>query len=384
MLIYNGTIHTMAGPTFETGYVLVQEGKITALGQGDYPGTWTGPQHDAQGGHVLPGLIDAHCHLGLFGDGLGFEGDDGNESTDPCTPQIRGIDGIHPLDRCFQEARQGGITTVATGPGSANPIAGQFAVLKTQGNWVDAMIRKAPVAMKLALGENPKWTYHDRRETPNTRMAIASLIREQLHLAQEYQEKMDKAQEDSQEDPPDYDAKLQALLPVLRREIPVHIHAHRADDILTGVRLAQEFHLDYVIVHGTEGHLVADLLGELQASVITGPNLSDRSKPELRNLSISNAVKLKQAGVDIAICTDHPVIPIQYLPLCAALAVKGGLSVPEALEAITIGPARILGLDSTIGSLELGKDGDVVVFSGHPLDLMSQVREVLIQGESVL
>ncbi len=384
MLIFNGTIHTMAGATYSKGYVLVENDKISALGEGDYPGNWTGETWDAQGGHVTPGLIDAHCHLGLFGESLGVEGEDGNESTDPCTPHLRGIDAIHPFDRSFEEARQGGVTTVATGPGSANPISGQFAVLKTQGTWVDKMIVKAPIAMKFAFGENPKFTYHDRRESPTTRMAIAGIMREQLSLAKEYLTNVEKAQLDPEEDAPDFDAKLEALLPVLRREMPVHFHAHRGDDILTGVRVAQEFNLDYVIVHGTEGHLVANALGEVGARVITGPNLSNRSKPELQNLELKNPAVLKKAGVEIAICTDHPVIPIQYLPLCAGLAVKGGLSVNDALEAITIAPARILGLDKSIGSLEVGKEADIAVFSGHPLELLSNVTQVLIGGKSVL
>lgn len=385
MLIHNGTLHTMAGVTYPLGFITVENGLITAVGpEESLPKDWTGEVIDAQGGHILPGLIDAHCHLGLFGDSLGFEGDDGNESTDPCTPHLRAIDGIHPQDRGFTEALEGGVTTVATGPGSANPISGQFAAIKTHGNWIDSMIRKAPVGMKWAFGENPKYTYHDRREAPVTRMAIASIIRENLRLAQEYEQRVDRAKEDSEEDPPDFDAKLEALLPVLRRELPVHIHAHRADDILSGVRIAREFNLDYIIVHGTEGHLIADVLGELNATVITGPSLGNRSKPELSNMTIENPAILKKAGVQVAICTDHPEIPIQYLPLCAALAVKGGMSQEDALEAITLSPARLLGLDHSLGSLEVGKEGDVIVMSGPPLDLLSKVTTVLIHGESVL
>lgn len=386
MLIYNGTVHTMEqGEILESGFVAMEEGKIVQIGsmeQCPSPATFSA-SIDAQGGYIFPGLIDAHCHLGVFGDGLGFEGDDGNEASDPCTPHLRAIDAINPLDRGFTEGRAGGVTTAVTGPGSANPISGQFAAVKTTGKWVDKMIVQAPVAMKWALGENPKWTYNDRHETPVTRMGIASIIRENLALAQEYREKIELSEEDEDEDRPDFDAKLEALLPVLRKEIPVHIHAHRADDILTGVRLAEEFSLDYVIVHGTEGHLVADVLGEVGASVITGPILGNRSKPELKNMTIETPAVLHNAGVNIAICTDHPEIPLQYLALCASLAVKGGLPPQVALEAITIRPAEILGLAHRIGSLAVGKDGDVVVFRSHPLDLLPTVQAVVIDGKEV-
>lgn len=385
MLLYHGVIHSLEEiGTISNGFLLMEEGKIVALGDmSQCPSEYTGEKIDLGGQHVYPGLIDAHCHLGMFGDALGFEGDDGNESTDPCTPHMRGIDGINPLDRCFSEARAGGITTVATGPGSANPISGQFAAIKTSGKWIDRMIVKAPIAMKMALGENPKNVYNERNESPVTRMAIAAVQRENLALAKEYWEKIQKAEEDEDEDRPDFDAKLEALLPVLKKELPVHFHAHRADDILSAVRVAQEFDLDYVIVHGSEGHLVAEILGELGATVITGPNLGDRSKPELKNLAIENASALHQEGVTIAICTDHPVIPIQYLPLCAALAVKGGLSKEEALKAITITPAKILGIQDRVGSLAVGKDADVVVVNGDILDFLNDVQRVFVEGKLV-
>lgn len=385
MLIYNGTLYTMDQQgTLDKGYILLEQGTIKALGKmSDCPENYTGDKLDAQGGHIFPGLIDAHCHLGLFGDGLGFEGDDGNESSDPCTPHLRAIDGINPQDRGFQEGRQAGVTTVATGPGSANPIAGQFVAIKTQGNWIDSMLLRSPVGMKWAMGENPKWTYHERRESPVTRMAIASIIRENLTLAKEYLDKLNKAEEDEEEDRPDFDMKLEALLPVLRKEIPVHIHAHRADDILTGVRLAKEFDLNYIIVHGTEGHIVADVLGELNTTVITGPSLGNRSKPELSNMTIENAAKLHKAGATVAICTDHPETPIQYLPLCGMLAVKGGLSKEEALKAITITPATLLGIQDRVGSLAVGKDADVVVSHDEPLEFLGNIMAVFINGKAI-
>ena len=385
MLIINGVVHTMDGPVIENGYVALAGSKIAQVGpMEDCPASWEGEVLDAQGGHVCPGFIDAHCHLGMFGDALGFESDDGNEETDPCTPQLRAIDAVNPLDRCFAEARAAGVTTVLTGPGSANPISGQFAALKTDGRWVDAMVVQAPAAMKLALGENPKQVYHDRDETPVTRMATAAIIRENLRKAVEYGEKMDRAAQDEDADPPDYDAKLEALLPVVRGELPVHIHAHRADDIATGVRIAREFQLKCVIVHGTEGHLLPELLAQAGIPVITGPSLGDRSKPELANMTLENPALLQRAGVDVAICTDHPEVPVQYLPLCAALAVKGGMDQESALAAITIGAARIAGLEEGLGSLTPGKEGDVVVTSRHPLELLGEVRAVLLGGRRII
>ena len=384
MLIINGTVHTMDGPVIKNGYVAVKGSKIAQAGpMEDCPKSWEGEVFDAQGGHICPGFIDAHCHLGMFGDALGFESDDGNEETDPCTPHLRAIDGVNPLDRCFTEARAAGVTTVLTGPGSANPVSGQFAALKTDGRWVDAMVVRAPAAMKLALGENPKQVYHHRDETPVTRMATAAIIRENLRKAVEYGEKLDKATRDEDTDPPDYDAKLEALLPVVRGELPVHIHAHRADDIATGVRIAKEFGLRCVIVHGTEGHLIPDLLAREKIPVITGPALGDRSKPELANMTLENPAILWKAGVRFAICTDHPEVPIQYLPLCAALAVKGGLDPEEALAAITVTAARIAGLDGALGSLAPGREADIVVTDRHPLELLGQVRAVFMGGRRI-
>ncbi|MEY8318677.1 amidohydrolase [Oscillospiraceae bacterium 50-58] len=384
MLIINGAVHTMDGPVIKNGYVAVKGSKIAAVGpMEDCPKSWEGEFFDAQGGHICPGFIDAHCHLGMFGDAQGFESDDGNEETDPCTPHLRAIDGVNPLDRCFSEARAAGVTTILTGPGSANPVSGQFAALKTDGRWVDAMVVRAPAAMKLALGENPKQVYHDRDETPVTRMATAAIIRENLRKAVEYGEKMDRAARDEDTDPPDYDAKLETLLPVVRGELPVHIHAHRADDIATGVRIAREFGLRCVIVHGTEGHLIPDLLAREKIPVITGPALGDRSKPELANMTLENPALLQRAGVEVAICTDHPEVPVQYLPLCAALAVKGGLDPEEALAAITVTAAGIAGLGDVLGTLAPGREADVVVTSRHPLELLGEVRAVFIGGRRI-
>lgn len=384
MLIQNGVVHPMDGPVIPCGFVAFEGGKITAVGPMEsLKDDYSGPVLDAEGGHILPGFIDAHCHLGLFGNAVGFEGDDGNEDTDPCTPQLRALDGINPLDRCFQEARAGGVTAVLTGPGSANPIAGQFLAMKTTGRWVDEMLLKAPAAMKFALGENPKSTYNERKETPVTRMATAAIIRENLSKALEYQDRQAQAESDPDEDMPDYDAKLEALQPVVKGKLPAHFHAHRADDIATAVRISKEFGLNYVIVHGTEGHLVAGLLAAEGVPVITGPCLTDRCKPELAGMTLENPVLLAKAGVKVAICTDHPETPIQYLPLCAAMAVRAGMEEEDALAAITRNAAEIGGIADRVGTLTTGKDADIVVTQGHPLDWNSKITAVFIDGIQV-
>ena len=365
MILYNGVVHPMDAGVIDRGYVAIEGGKITAVGPVEELDSLPADAVDVAGGHILPGFVDAHCHLGMFGDGLGFEADDGNEATDPCTPQLRAIDGVNLLDRCFAEARQAGVTAVVTGPGSANPVAGQLAALKTDGRWVEQALIKAPVAMKFALGENPKTVYNERKESPVTRMATAAIIRENLSKAVEYRDKQSKA-----------DA-------VAGGSLAAHFHAHRADDIATALRIAREFGVRAVIVHGTEGHLIPELLRQEGAAVITGPCLTDRSKPELANQSLEAPAILARAGVAVAICTDHPETPIQFLPLCAAMAVRGGMEEEQALSAITLNAARIAGIDSRVGSLTPGKDADVVVTDGYPLDWKSRVRGVWINGRQV-
>ena len=384
MLIFNGVVHPVDAPVIPNGYVELEDDKIKGVGPMEaLPKGCEGPSLDVKGGHIVPGFVDAHCHLGLFGDALKFEGDDGNEATNPCTPHVRAIDGVNPLDRCFQEAREGGVTTVLTGPGSANPISGQGIVIKTLGAWVDQMVLKAPATMKMALGENPKTVYNGRKETPTTRMGTASVIRTELARALEYMDRQDKSDTEAGTNAPGYDPRLEALIPVLRGELPVHIHAHRADDIATAVRICREYGLQFVVVHGTEGYRVTELLAAEGVGVITGPILTDRSKPELAGLTIENPARLAKAGVEIAICTDHPVTPIQYLPLCAAIAVRGGLEPEEALRAITLGGARLAGVAHRVGSLTPGKDADVVVTSGHPLEWTGSVEHVFINGIQV-
>ena len=385
MVIIHGNVHPMSSGAVADGFVRFENGKIVSVGpMAEYVPQAGEDVFDAGGQFVMPGMVDAHCHIGLIGDSLGFEGDDVNEITDAATPQIRAIDGINPLDRCFSEALAAGVTTVVTLPGSANPVGGQAAAIKTHGRRVDDMIVRAPEAMKFALGENPKRCYKDRDETPMTRMGTAAVIREQLYKAREYMEKLDEAAHDPDADKPAFDMKCEALLPVLRREIQAHFHAHRADDIFTAIRIAKEFDLDYVIVHGTEGHLVADLLAAEGARVVTGPHFGDRCKPELINKSFAAPGELDRAGVMVAICTDHPETPLQYLPLCAALAVKSGMDETAALRAVTWNPARIAGLGSRVGALKAGLDADIVVLTGSPLELSSETTAVFVNGEKVL
>ena len=380
MVITHAYIEPVVGKTIADGYLRFGAA-IEEMGPMEQYVPKAGEEVlDAGGKWLLPGFVDIHTHLGLFGDGVGFEAEDCNESTDPITPQLRVIDGINPMDRTFEDARNGGVTAVIVAPGSANPIAGQAAAIRTYGRRIDDMILKAPVAMKFALGENPKSTYNDRDETPVTRMATAALIRENLRKAQEYRMKQQLAQEDPEFDAPDCDMKLEALVPVLNREIQAHFHAHRLDDIFTAIRIAKEFDLDYVISHGTEAYLAPDIMAQEQARVVTGPNLLDRCKPELRNMSFSGPVVLTHQDVLCSICTDHPETPLQYLPLCAAMAMRSGLTRQEALAAITIQPARIAGLDKQIGSLEVGKDADLVLATGDPLELETRIEGVYSLG----
>ena len=303
MKIWNATIHTMTDAgILENGYVCIENGKITAVESGK-PAELSPEDIDAGGSVLLPGFIDAHTHLGIIENGIAFEGDDCNEATDPFTPHLRVIDGVNPLDHCFAEARAAGVTTVMTSPGSANACGGTMAILKTAGRMADRM--QIGTGVKFALGENPKSVYNDRDETPITRMATAAMIREGLAKAQRYQQELDFAESDPDEHMPDYDAKSEALLPLLERDVKAHFHCHRADDICTAIRIAKEFNLDYVIIHGTEGHLIADILAEENAPVIAGPILCDRCKPEMQNLTISGPSVMQKAGVKLALCTDH-------------------------------------------------------------------------------
>ena len=372
MIIKNAVIHTVTNGTIENGYIEFDE-KIISLG--DMKDCPQGEAYDAKGAALYPGFIDAHTHIGITEDSLTFEGEDCNEMTDPVTPNLRALDAVNALDRCFEEAREAGVTCVLTCPGSANPVAGQIAAIKTHGVCIDDMVVKAPAAMKFALGENPKTVYNEKKMAPSTRMATAAIIREQLTKTREYIKK-DKASRE-------FDAKLEALAPLFEEHMQMHIHAHRADDIVTAVRIAREFGLKLVVVHGTEGHLIPELLAQEGAGVITGPCLGDRSKPELVNMTIETPAILQRFGVKTAVCTDHPETPIQYLPLCAAMAIRGGMDPESALACITINAAQLAGIDHRVGSLTPGKDADVVVTSAHPLNWLSRVRLVIMDGKII-
>ncbi len=384
MILINGKIHTMAEPEIiENGFIEIKDKKITNIGSmEDY--TVTGGEIDLKGNMVFPGFIDAHCHVGILEDSLTFEGDDVNESTDPVTPHLRGVDAVNPMDVCFDEALMAGVTTVATGPGSANVIGGSFAVLKTNGKCVDQMVIKENAAMKFAFGENPKGAYNQKGQTPITRMGAISLIREQLFKAKEYLDKLNDYYEDPEEnDKPDFDIKCESLIPLLKKEIPMKAHAHRADDIFSAIRIAKEFDLNLTLDHCTEGHLIADELAAYGYPCLVGPSLIGRSKPELKNKSYVTPKVLYEKGLSVSIITDHDVIPLEHLPLCAALAHKAGLPYMESLKAITINPAKVLGVSDVVGSIEKGKDADITVFETDPLDIQSSPKMVIINGKIV-
>ncbi len=382
IFIKNGHIFTMAGEIIEKGSILIKDGKILEVGE-DLVAPLDAKTIDAEGKMVLPGFIDAHCHIGMWEEGMGFEGSDGNEMMDPVTPQLRAIDAINPMDEAFEEAYIGGVTTAVTGPGSANVIGGMFAALKTYGKRVDDMIIKEPIAMKIAFGENPKRVYEAQKKSPMTRMATAAILREALFKAKSYMKKKEEGKEDPSK-MPEYDIKMEALSRVLNKEIPLKAHAHRADDIFTAIRIAKEFDVDITLDHCTEGHLIADYLAEEGKGAIVGPTLSNRSKIELRNLTFDTPRILHEAGVKIAITTDSPVIPLQYLPVCAGLAHKSGLEEIEALKAITINAAEITGIDDRVGSIEPGKDADIVIFDGNPIkDIDCKTYATIIDGEIV-
>lgn len=393
MIIINAKILTMSDSkekqkensiiSYENGYIFIEKDKIKEIGPMEEC-----PEDkeviDAAGRYIIPGLVDAHSHIGMWEDSVGFEGDDANELTDPVTPQLRAIDGIYHGDRSFEEARNWGVTTVISGPGSGNVICGQFAALKTYGRSIDEMIIKAPCALKVAFGENPKTVYHDKNHSPSTRMATAAILREQFFKAREYMEAWEEYEKDKEEnDKPEYDFKLEALIPALKGELIVKMHAHRADDILTALRIAKEFNLKITLEHCTEGYLITDILKENNAKVILGPLLTDRSKIELRNQSIKAPGILAKAGIPVAIMTDHPCVPNHYLLLCAAIAVREGMTEEDAFRAITINAAKAGGIDNRVGSLEPGKDADVVIFSGHPFDYKTKVDMTIINGKAV-
>jgi imidazolonepropionase-like amidohydrolase len=405
LAMVNAQIMTITQGTIEKGAILIENGKITAVGKGiDIP---QGAEiYDAGGKVAMPGLIDAHCHTGIFADGVGMYESDGNEMTDPITPHLRAIDAIHPDDIAFEDLRQAGVTTINTGPGSGNVIGGQFACIKTKrAKTIEEMVLMAPSGMKMALGENPKRVYGDQKKLPSTRMGNAAQLRAVLVSAQNYRDKWRRYEEkknrfrsifqecsdrEAQEgeirpeppEPPERDIKVESLIPVLEGKLRAMIHCHRADDIMTAVRIAGEFGLRFSIEHATEGYKLAEVLAQNRVPCVVGPILFSRMKYELRRMTPRNPGILSRAGVKVAIQTDE-MSAVRYLTINAALAVQQGMNEEEALKAITINPAEIIGVAHRVGSLESGKDADLVLFSGHPLDYRSVPELVLIDGEIV-
>jgi len=380
LFIKNGYVKTMAGPDLPGGCVLIgDDGKILEVGQ-----NLTAPAGaeiiDAQGALVTPGCVDAHCHIGLHNEACGWEGMDYNEIVDPVTPQMRAIDSINPLDESFPLALKGGVTTACTGPGSANVVGGTFVAIKLFGKRVDKMIVKDPIAMKCAFGENPKRCY--RSSCDSSRMTTAAKLREMLFKAREYDRKIQAAGDDESKLPA-FDMKLDALLPVIRGELPLKAHAHATEDIFTAIRIAKEFGVKLTLEHVTEGHMIAEELAAEGYPCAVGPSLTDASKWELRNMTFETPGVLSKAGCKVSIITDADVIPQQYLPLCAGLAVKSGMDPFAALQAITINPALHAGIADRVGSLECGKDADIVLTDGCPFEVSTNVKAVFVNGKNI-
>lgn len=373
LLVKNGTLYTMENDKPVKADLLVKKGKIAKIG-GNIKAEENMQIIDATGMNVFPGFIDAHSHLGICEEKASAQVDESNENTNPIMPAVRGIDGVNPMDSAFHNALASGITGVMVGPGSANPIGGQFAFIKTYGRCVDDMVVLAPAAIKIALGENPMTNYGLNGNAPSCRMGTASLIREELFRAKTYFENADNQEKDF---------LLESYRDLFEGRIPLKAHVHRADDILTAIRIAKEFGLDLTLDHCTEGHLVAEKIAESGFPAIVGPSLASRNKKEVSQSDFKTAGILKKTGVTVAITTDHPVSRIQYLPLCAALAAKEGLGQNDALKAITIDAAKICRVDHRLGSLKVGKDADFVIFEGSPFDIFSQVYVTIINGKIV-
>ena len=377
-VISGGTVLLGNGQKMESAHIIIENGKIKAVAT-ELPNISVDQMNiiDASDKFITPGLIDVHTHLGIHEEGIGKEGQDYNETSSPVTPHVRAIDGINPREKGFEDARKAGVTTVQVMPGSANVIGGEMAVIKTAGQTIDEMIIKQPSGMKAAFGENPKRIHGDQGKLPITRMGIASLFREQFIQAQTYLQKIEKGGEVER------DLKMENLSKVLKKEIPIRAHAHRADNIMTVIRLAKEFDFDYTIEHCTEGHHIAKYIAENGVRVSVGPTMSSRSKVELADKGWHTLLALRDAGVSFSITTDHPVIGIEHLMTSAILAVKHGLDESTALQAITLNAAKHLGIEDRVGSIEAGKDADLVIWSGDPFDLRENVELTMINGEIV-
>lgn len=380
MIIKNG-LTFIVGEGFVQKDVEFIEGKITRVADRlDNPNK--DEEYDATGQYVLPGFIDAHSHIGLFNEAIRWEGEDGNEMTNPVTPDMQAIDGINPFDSGFEDALRGGVTTACTGPGSANVVGGSFATISLYGDVVDKMIIQHPAAMKCAFGENPKGCYgQNGQKAPMTRMGVAAILRDTLTKAENYIAKKEDAEFKGNHF--DIDTKMEAMIPVIAKEIPLKAHAHRADDICSAIRIAKEFGLKLTLEHCTEGHLIADYIVENELYAQVGPTFGCKSKPELKNISFETAKILNEKGVKVSIITDHPVIPQGSLNMCAALAVKAGMDYQEALKSITINPAEALGIDHIKGAIREGMDADIVIWDKEPLDLQAKTLRVYVRGEEV-
>ena len=378
MLIINGKIFTMEGKPIDNGFVRIKKNLIEETGEmSALKKTKNEKTLDVHGAWVMPGLIESHAHIGITEEKWGVIGDDSNEQTNPSTATLRAIDGINPMDPAFHDAIEAGITSVMAGPGSANVIGGQFVFMKTQGRCIDNMIVKFPAALKVAFGENPKTTYGDQNVYPSTRMGIAAMLRNTLHQAVQYKKDKESGKITAE------DFEMEPWIPVLNKEIPLKAHAHRADDILTAIRIAREFDVDITIDHGTESHLVVDEIKKSGFPVIAGTDLTSRSKLEVQYMDFKTSGILQKAGILFSITTDHPVALIQYLPLCAGLAVKNGLSMEAGLKALTIYPAQICRVDDKVGSLKKGKDADIAIFSGNPMEIFTKTLYTIIDGEII-
>jgi len=382
ILIKNARILTMGVQNFDCGCILIENQKIKKI-SGEIKDSENNDQTvlDAKGCWVLPGLIDAHCHIGITEEKMGMEGTDDNETAKPVTPWLKAIDAVNPMDSAFHNAIKAGITSVMTGPGSSNVIGGQFAFIKTDGRKVDGMAVLEPAAMKIALGENPKNSYGAKNLMPSTRMTIASMLREELLGAREYAAKKKAALQSGEAFQEDFG--LECWLPVFEKKIPLKAHVHRADDILTAIRIAKLFDLDMTLDHCSEGHLILDEIRASGFPAIVGPSLASRNKIEIQYLDMKTAGLLHGAGIKVAIMTDHPVTLIQYLPIYAGLAAKAGLGVEEALKAITINAAEICRVSERVGSLEVGKDADIAIFDGNPLETFTTCLYTIINGNVV-
>ena len=379
LCVRNGWIHDAVCEEVCQGDILVENGKIKA--SGEHLDMKEGVQIvDAKGLHVYPGFVEAHGHIGLDGYGIGYEGMDYNELNDIVTPHLRGIDGVKPMDAAFSSAAKAGVTCVCTGPGSANVLGGTFVTIKTAGRRVEDMVVKDNVAMKCAFGENPKRVYREKKDS--CRMSTAAFLREMLFRTREYMEKKEAAGDDLFKKPA-FDMKLEALIPVIKGEMPLKAHAHAAEDIFTALRIAREFDVKITLEHVTEGHLIVEELAKENVPLAVGPTLTSASKYELRNKSWTTPGALAAAGCQVSIITDSPVIPQEYLPLCAGLAVQAGMDSFAALQAVTINPARHAGIADRVGSLEVGKDADLVITDGCPFEVSTKVKHVFIDGKEV-